>query len=301
MKKIVFLSFATVLLTSCSGAEVSTEHLNDEPSNEADSSAFTELCSQKGGIVEVAGEPYCTLDYNGDGAVDSSEYCSYSSFTAGECSLELPASDESLTEETLEELVEVEEVQIPTGGEVLSPYITRVRTCDLSGTEIYDDGCWYPMAVFLDENGEQYPVPAGTVNQAGTGWVYMEEHTIFTYDIVSGESQELMSVLDTTDGVSFEWSPDDSKLAIVVVNQLDESYRETYGSKLFMFSFDSEGSVLKKDRYLFKIKYGCHSAGCDSSPGEDFYFVDEDTLIYYTWEGDPYVERTAEYKRTVEL
>lgn len=214
---------------------------------------------------------------------------------------------------TFEEVAEeiVVEVEIPTEtetsiesqtvGEVLSPYITQVKTCDLSGTEIYDDGCWYTTSIFLDENGERYPVPAGTVDHAGMGWVYMKENTIFTYDVVSGESQELMSVLDTTDGVSFEWSPEDSKLAIVVVNQLDESYRETYGSKLFMFSFDLEGSVIQKDRYLFKIKYGCHSAGCDSIAGEDFYFVDEDTLIYYTWEGDPYVERTEAFKRTVEL
>ena len=205
------------------------------------------------------------------------------------------ASDEALTEQP------VEKVEISMEGEVLSPYITRVKTCDLSGTDIYDDGCWYATSIFLDENGERYPVPAGTVDHAGTGWVYMEENTIFTFDIVSGESQELMSVLDTWDGLSFEWSPEDSKLAIVVVNQDDESYHETYGSKLFVFSFDSEGSVLQKDRYLFKIKYGCHSAGCDSIAGEDFYFVDEDTLIYYTWEGDPYGERTEELKRTVEL
>lgn len=298
MQKFFFLSLAPLILTACSSEELSTDNLIDESTNEEDSSAFAELCSEKGGSVEVVDELYCTLDYNGDGAVDSSEYCSYSSFTAGECSLELSASDESLTERTVEELVEVE---IPSGGEVLSPYITKIATCVLAGMEIHDPECWYTTYVFLDEKGERYPVQAGTVNQAGTGWVYMEENTIFTYDIVSGESQELMSVLDTTDGVSFEWNPDDSKLAIVVVNQNDETYRETHGSKLFMFSFDAEGKMLKKDRYLFKIKYGCHSAGCDSSPGEDFYFVDEDTLIYYTWEGDPYVERTAEYKRTVEL
>lgn len=213
----------------------------------------------------------------------------------------MPETEIVVETEAVEAEVAVE-TELNLGGEQLSPYITRVRTCDMSGKEIYDDGCWYPMAVFLDENGEMYPVPAGTVNQAGDGWVYEDDsNQIFTYDIFTGESQLLMSVLDTTAGVSFEWGPDDSRLAIVVVNQEDESYRQTYGSKLFMFTFDGEGKTLSKDRYLFKIKYGCHDAGCDSSPGEDFYFVDKDTLVYYTWEGDPYVERTAEYKRTVEL
>lgn len=234
-------------------------------------------------------------------------FCSCSSVPTEESqTVESPEEDfieESLVEEgsddgLSEELVTESQVE----GEVLSPYITRVRTCDLSGTEIYyGDGCWYPRSVFLDENGERYPVPSGTVNHAGTGWVYMDEYTIFTYDVISDENQELMSVLHTTDGISYEWSPDDSKLAIVVVNQQDETYRETYGTKLFMFSFNSKGDFLQKDRYLFKIRYGCHSAGCDSQPGEDFYFEDNDTFIFYTWEGDPYVELLPEYKRTLEL
>lgn len=207
----------------------------------------------------------------------------------GEPPLEVESTDMEVESESYNEL------QLTEGEELISPYIIRKITCD---TEL----CWSRTIVFLDLQGNVYPVPAGTVNNAGDGWVYMDSaNQIFTYDVFTGESQLLMSVLDTTQGVSFEWSPNDSKLAIVVVNPGEDSYLETYGSKLFMFSFDAEGKMLQKDRYLFKIKYGCHDAGCDSTAGEDFYFVDNDTFVYYTWEGDPYVERTEEFKRTVEL
>lgn len=206
--------------------------------------------------------------------------------------------EEVVTESTDTESTKTEpysELQISESEVQISPYIIRKKTCD-------DEACWFPTTVFLDLQGNPYSAPPGSVNNVGDGWVYIDEsNQIFTYDVVTGESQLLMSVLDTTDGVSFEWSPDDSKLAIVVVNQEDESYHETYGSKLFMFSFDSQGQVLQKNRYLFKIKYGCHDAGCDSIAGEDFYFVDNDTFVYYTWDTDYYVERTEEFKRTLEL
>lgn len=52
-------------------------------------SGFRELCSAKGGSIEMADDFYCTLDYNGDGRADSSEYCSYSDYSAGKCTLEL--------------------------------------------------------------------------------------------------------------------------------------------------------------------------------------------------------------------
>ncbi len=227
--------------------------------------------------------------------------------SCGTSSPELPVEDlatEDFTEEVrTEEPVEEVEIEAQVAEEVLSAYITRVKTCDMSGTEIYYDGeCWYPASVFFDENGERYPVPAGQINQAGDGWAYTDDaNQIFAYDALARESHLLMSVLETTDAVSFEWSPDDTKLAIVVVNPEDETYRETYGTKLFMFTFDADGRMLSKELYLFKIKYGCHSGGCHSDPGEDFYFADNDTFVYYTWEGDPYVDRTSEYKRTLSL
>lgn len=185
--------------------------------------------------------------------------------------------------------------QLYSGDEQVSDLIIRRTGC-------IDEECWYLTQTFLDPTGEEYPVPAGMVNHAGDGWVYIDaNYGVYAYDAVSRTSEALMEVLDTYDGISYEWSPDDRKLAIVVINQEEESYRESYGSKLFVFSFDEDGKVSKKDRYLYKIKYGCHDAGCDSTAGQDFYFEGNDTLIYYTWEGDPYVERSAEYKRTVKL
>lgn len=104
MKKTFFFSLAILVLTSCSGVEVTTGHLSDELRNEANSSGFTELCSEKGGSVEVASDVYCTLDYNGDGTVDSSEYCSYSNFAVGACSLDILASDDNLVVENSENI-----------------------------------------------------------------------------------------------------------------------------------------------------------------------------------------------------
>jgi hypothetical protein len=77
MKKYLFL--LALVLGACSGGKAPVE---------PDTSGFKELCRQKGGTVEVAGDVYCTLDYDGDGGVDSSEYCSYTDFTAGECNLD---------------------------------------------------------------------------------------------------------------------------------------------------------------------------------------------------------------------
>lgn len=75
MKKIFSTISLSLFLISCS---------TEEPV----STVFAELCSEKSGIVEVADDVYCNIDYNGDGFVDSSEYCSYTDFTSGLCDLD---------------------------------------------------------------------------------------------------------------------------------------------------------------------------------------------------------------------
>lgn len=80
----ILVSISPLLLLGCSGAEAPVDDLE----NETSSADFARLCNEKGGTIEVAGEEfYCFLDFNGDGSLDSREYCTHSDFDDGECSL----------------------------------------------------------------------------------------------------------------------------------------------------------------------------------------------------------------------
>lgn len=85
LRKITFIlvSISILLLLGCSGGETPVDLENK--TSDAD---FARLCNEKGGTIEVAGEEfYCFLDFNGDGSLDSREYCTHSDFDAGECNL----------------------------------------------------------------------------------------------------------------------------------------------------------------------------------------------------------------------
>lgn len=77
-----------LVLASCTSIDVNTgDSLKNELRTEAQSSSFIDQCRGAGGSIEVAADIFCMLDFNKDGQVDSSEYCGYSDFIAGGCTL----------------------------------------------------------------------------------------------------------------------------------------------------------------------------------------------------------------------
>ncbi len=122
----------------------------------------------------------------------------------------------------------------------------------------------------------------------GKFFVSVDFPNVVLTDVETGEIAELMSVLDTTDGVDFFWSPNNQVIAMTVVNQQDETYTETYGTKMFLLEIDEDGNLMNKTSYSIRIRYECHDAGCNVS-SEDFYFEDEEMIVYRTWESEtPY-------------
>ncbi|MFA5855033.1 MAG: Gmad2 immunoglobulin-like domain-containing protein [Candidatus Gracilibacteria bacterium] len=184
-----------------------------------------------------------------------------------------------------------------TEEEIVSSWVTVRRSCE-------SEDCWERKVEFVDPNGEPYPVgDDGEFNADGGLYVYRDSlsNEIRLYNFETRIETTLMTLLE---GVwsSFVWSPDQTKIAMVAVdNGENESYRETGGTKLFVLTLDKNGGVAQKDVYLLRIKYGCDDRWCNSDASADFYFEDDDTLIYYTWEDDPYAERTEEFKMVLEL
>lgn len=119
-------------------------------------------------------------------------------------------------------------------------------------------------------------------------YVYMDFPNVVLFDSEHEDEKYLMSVFDTTSGVDFFWSPDNRVIAMTVVNQQEESYTETLGTKLFLLTIDKDGELVNKEAVLLRIRYECHDAGCNVS-NSDFYWEDAATIVYRTWESEtPY-------------
>ncbi len=119
-------------------------------------------------------------------------------------------------------------------------------------------------------------------------YVYMDFPNVVLFDSEHENEKDLMSVFDTTAGVDFFWSPDNRIIAMTVVNQQEESYTETLGTKLFLLTIDEEGELVDKEAVSLRIRYECHDAGCNVS-NADFYWENVETIVYRTWESDtPY-------------
>lgn len=126
------------------------------------------------------------------------------------------------------------------------------------------------------------------ISPDGKFLVYTDFPRLLLFNAESGQESELMTVLDSASGVDFFWAPDGNRVAVAVVNQNDESYTDTRGTRLFILEVGGDGQLVDKQIYPLKIRYECHDAGCNVYE-EDFYFEDNDTIIYRTWESEtPY-------------
>lgn len=122
-------------------------------------------------------------------------------------------------------------------------------------------------------------------------YAYFEDTRLMLFDYATQSSQELMSLLDTVEGASVFWAPSGDRLAVVAMNW---DYPDL--TKVFVLDLDSQGRLLDKNTYLIKVRYSCHDAGCNVQDGS-FWFEDEKTLRYQTFEGDPYDEENVTWER----
>ena len=182
----------------------------------------------------------------------------------------------------MEEEPEEEEAEEPVLGGILG---YQEDPTSMSCEYIYTDleGTKYELNSFM----ACYTAMRRSISPDERFLIYVDFPNIVLFDSVAGTNTNLMSVFDDTDGVDFYWHPNSRIIAMTVVNQVNESYRDSSGTKLYLLEINEESELVRKDRHLFKLKYGCHAGGCNVD-SKDLYFLDEDTLIYRTWEDDPY-------------
>lgn len=96
-------------------------------------------------------------------------------------------------------------------------------------------------------------------------------------DFTTQKVNTLLSLLENGDGSSNGlWSSDGTKVAFVNVNQ--EEYAER--TMLFVLTINN-GQMIKKQKFRNAIHMTCGSY-CFSSEGEDFWFIDTETIGYYS-------------------
>lgn len=112
----------------------------------------------------------------------------------------------------------------------------------------------------LDEKGLPYEL-----NSLGTNTTYSQDHsfmiyqknlTLYQYNFHTRVEAELITLPDTTEGVDLKISPDSSKIAVVLINLSNENYKDSAGTKLFVFNLDENRRVIDSQSYDIPIDYG---------------------------------------------
>ncbi len=160
-----------------------------------------------------------------------------------------------------------------------------------------------------DENGHSYltfdpeywaAVPgtnfSGFLSSNAKYIIYRDGFTLHEYHMDSGEDETLMTFFDTTASIDIKISPDALKVAAVAFNMEDESYRESSGTKLFLFTMDESGNQLKRDTYAVAINGTMSNEGFYSSSWY-FYFNENNDFVYLSYSSDI----DGDVKRTLDL
>ncbi len=102
---------------------------------------------------------------------------------------------------------------------------------------------------------------------------------IIMYNFENQEVKSLFKIYDDIDGISApEWSKDKTKIMFVIINQnLNHGYKEF--ARIIVLSFDDEYKIKDKEKFDRPVNFFCGSI-CTSMPGEDFYFIDNQTIEY---------------------
>jgi hypothetical protein len=216
-------------------------------------------------------------------------------FTA--CSQDAPI-EESVEDAVVEEAIDVSievSAAVVEDEVVEEEVVMEARPSGIVSTVI-NPGTRECEVIYSDASGEAYDLSIRAfcntamrraVSPDGRFLIYVDFPNIMLFDSVEETRVKLMSVLNDTDGVDFYWSPDSRKIAMSVVNQDNDSYSGTAGTKLYILGINEVSELIQKDRHLFKMRYECHDAGCNVEE-DDLYFLDNSTLMYRTWNDDPY-------------
>jgi len=136
-------------------------------------------------------------------------------------------------------------------------------------------------------------------------WVDIQDNlltVVFGNDVLMYNFQTkiystLFTMFDEMDGMSAPaWSPDKKKQMFVIINQQRKHGYEAF-ARIIVLSFDEKYEVISKEKFDRPVNFYCASI-CTSTPNEDFYFIDNNTIGYKRHENIE--ERPAE-KETIKL
>ena len=139
----------------------------------------------------------------------------------------------------------------------------------------------------VDENNKQVKLPdkfkdvldcPAMIDIHGSILTY-EYNGVRQYNIDKGNDMLLFHNYDDIDGCSGPaWSADDSKVMFVIINQeMKHDYKAM--CRIIVLTLNDDGSVLEKRKFDRNVHFFCGSI-CASIPGKDFYFKDNNTIIY---------------------
>lgn len=99
------------------------------------------------------------------------------------------------------------------------------------------------------------------------------------YNLDTGKEHLLFHNYDDIDGCSGPaWSEDNTKVMFVVINQ-QMKHNYTAMCRIIVLTLNEDGSVAGKQKFDRNVNFSCGSI-CSSFPGEDFYFIDNNTIAY---------------------
>ena len=124
----------------------------------------------------------------------------------------------------------------------------------------------------------------GLVSSDGNYIIYYNssDFTLHEYHLSTEIDEILMTFDSTVLSVDIKIRPDSRYVAAVAWNQEDETYRDSLGTKLFLFSMDEEGNVLKRGDHPLVIQ-GIMSNEGSYSTKQGFYFDEEGDFVYLSY------------------
>ncbi|MCK9612224.1 MAG: hypothetical protein PHR81_08035 [Bacteroidales bacterium] len=108
---------------------------------------------------------------------------------------------------------------------------------------------------------------------------FAENNKIKQYFIPSKKEISILEYYSDIDGICGpEWSPDNKKIMFIIINQEHKhGYKEM--CRIIVITRGSDGLPAEKKKFDLTINFECGSI-CTSSSGEDFCFVDNETIEY---------------------
>lgn len=153
--------------------------------------------------------------------------------------------------------------EVPGDASCTSYYITDIDLNPIKVTEEVQKNLQCPSVLSIHKNG----------------LIMYANDRLLWYNIQTKQMSVLVSLYRDIDGVSdVTWSPDGKKMMFAIINQ-----QRKYGYKEFVrimvLEVNENGKVSSKRKFDRPVNYSCGSI-CSSFPGDDFRFIDDNTIEY---------------------